>query len=405
MNPDRWQQVERIYHAALEKAAAERPAFLAEACRDDSDLRRQVEELIHRTESSSPLDRAAVELLDSGELRPETQLGPYRILEAIGTGGMGKVYKAADTRLDRVVAIKVSKSQFSGRFQREARAIAALNHPNVCTLYDVGPDYLVMEYIAGEPSERAVAGGVWHRTRRRARPAARMDVSHRRRRIVAPGLLPGGSARACVASCLVSRRQCCRGLFGASLVAGRPCGAFVFPVPIGGRPHWLCMGSARVLPEKGLSARGCFGRRKAPSRSRSPGRKPMSRITRRPSFCRAAGVFCMPSGACMSSKRGWGTWTGGPRDCCCRHSPATRRPGTCSMPTAIRYWRGGSIPPPARWQAPGQPFSALLRRFLPIGGALFLPPKPAAPLHFCGTRPRKARVWPGMTAQGELWAV
>ncbi|HUI56266.1 MAG TPA: protein kinase [Bryobacteraceae bacterium] len=151
MSPDRWQRVEHIYHAALEKPAAERPAFLAEACGDDSDLRRQVEELIHRTESSSPLDRAAMELLDTGELRPDTQLGPYRIMEAIGAGGMGKVYKAVDTRLGRTVAIKVSKSQFSARFQREARAIAALNHPNICTLYDVGPDYLVMEYVAGEP--------------------------------------------------------------------------------------------------------------------------------------------------------------------------------------------------------------------------------------------------------------
>ena len=64
---------------------------------------------------------------------------------------MGEVYKARDTRLDRVVAIKVSKEQFSERFDREARAIAALNHPNICTLYDVGPNYLVMEFIEGQP--------------------------------------------------------------------------------------------------------------------------------------------------------------------------------------------------------------------------------------------------------------
>ncbi|HUI56265.1 MAG TPA: hypothetical protein VLY04_14925, partial [Bryobacteraceae bacterium] len=86
MSPDRWQRVEQIYHAALDKPAAERPVFLAEACGDDSDVRRQVEELIHRTESSSPLDRPAAELLDSGELPPESQLGPYRVLEAIGAG-------------------------------------------------------------------------------------------------------------------------------------------------------------------------------------------------------------------------------------------------------------------------------------------------------------------------------
>jgi serine/threonine-protein kinase len=79
------------------------------------------------------------------------RLGAYEILAPIGAGGMGEVYKARDTRLDRTVAIKVSKEQFSERFEREARSIAALNHPHICQLYDVGPDYLVMEYIDGAP--------------------------------------------------------------------------------------------------------------------------------------------------------------------------------------------------------------------------------------------------------------
>src|SRR5580658_2090324 len=79
------------------------------------------------------------------------RLGPYEILAAIGAGGMGEVWKARDTRLDRIVAIKQLKGQHSARFQQEPRAIAALNHPNICTLYDVGPDYLVMEYIEGAP--------------------------------------------------------------------------------------------------------------------------------------------------------------------------------------------------------------------------------------------------------------
>ena len=78
------------------------------------------------------------------------RLGPYEILAQIGAGGMGEVYKARDTRLDRIVAIKISKAQFSERFEREARAVAALNHPNICTLHDIGPNYLVMEYIEGE---------------------------------------------------------------------------------------------------------------------------------------------------------------------------------------------------------------------------------------------------------------
>src|ERR1700684_1942623 len=79
-----------------------------------------------------------------------TRLGPYEILAPIGAGGMGEVYRARDTRLNRIVAIKVAHQKFSERFEREARAIAALNHPNICTLYDVGPNYLVMELVEGE---------------------------------------------------------------------------------------------------------------------------------------------------------------------------------------------------------------------------------------------------------------
>src|SRR5262245_9905199 len=84
-------------------------------------------------------------------LTPGSRLGPYEILSPIGAGGMGQVYKARDPRLDRIVAIKVSSAQFSDRFEREARAVAALNHPHICQIYDVGPDYLVMEYIDGAP--------------------------------------------------------------------------------------------------------------------------------------------------------------------------------------------------------------------------------------------------------------
>jgi eukaryotic-like serine/threonine-protein kinase len=78
------------------------------------------------------------------------RLGPYEVTAPIGVGGMGEVYRAHDARLNREVAIKVSTEQFSDRFEREARAVAALNHPNICTLYDVGPNYLVMEYVEGE---------------------------------------------------------------------------------------------------------------------------------------------------------------------------------------------------------------------------------------------------------------
>ena len=84
-------------------------------------------------------------------LSPGTRLGPYEITGRLGEGGMGQVYKARDTRLERLVAIKQSATEFSDRFEREARAVAALNHPNICQVYDVGPDYLVMEFLDGRP--------------------------------------------------------------------------------------------------------------------------------------------------------------------------------------------------------------------------------------------------------------
>src|SRR5205823_8306040 len=77
-------------------------------------------------------------------------LGPYRIESRLGEGGMGEVFRAVDTRLGRAVAIKTSREQFTARFEREGRAISSLNHPNICTLYDVGPNYLVMELVEGE---------------------------------------------------------------------------------------------------------------------------------------------------------------------------------------------------------------------------------------------------------------
>src|ERR1035438_3962277 len=83
-----------------------------------------------------------------------TRLGPFEILAPIGAGGMGEVYKARDTRLNREVAIKVAGERFSDRFEREARAVSSLNHPHVCTLYDLGSqdgvDYVVMEFLEGE---------------------------------------------------------------------------------------------------------------------------------------------------------------------------------------------------------------------------------------------------------------
>ena len=103
------------------------------------------------------MDRPAVqnapyllEDLTGAEWTAGTLLGPYRIESKLGEGGMGQVFRAVDTRLGRSVAIKITHQQFSSRFEREARAISSLNHPNICTLYDIGPNYLVMELVEGE---------------------------------------------------------------------------------------------------------------------------------------------------------------------------------------------------------------------------------------------------------------
>jgi serine/threonine-protein kinase len=166
---DRWQQIEELYHDAKEQPPDQRGDFLLRRCGSDDALRREVESLLVRdARSGGALDQSAwggMESLLNGavteghsadaSLPVGTEIGPYRITEVLGAGGMGRVYRADDTRLRRVVAVKVSQTRFSERFEREARALAALNHPNICQLYDVGPNFLIMEFVAGAP----VAGG------------------------------------------------------------------------------------------------------------------------------------------------------------------------------------------------------------------------------------------------------
>ena len=153
MTPDRFRQIEELYQAARNGSAAERVALLSQA---DPDLRREVESLLAGQISSGFLDGQAIqdatELLTSThvDLTAGSYLGPYRIEGKLGAGGMGEVFRAIDKRLGRAVAIKTTREQFSARFEREARAISSLNHPNICTLHDVGRDYLVMELVEGE---------------------------------------------------------------------------------------------------------------------------------------------------------------------------------------------------------------------------------------------------------------
>jgi Tol biopolymer transport system component len=149
----RWHQVEELYHAALECEAGDRDALLA---RVDPDLRREVESLLAQPTADLALSQSAWEQalavlpVPGTQVVAGTQLGPYSIESALGAGGMGQVYRAVDTRLNRPVAIKIAREEFGQRFGREARAIAQLNHPHICTLYDVGSNYLVMELVDGE---------------------------------------------------------------------------------------------------------------------------------------------------------------------------------------------------------------------------------------------------------------
>jgi serine/threonine protein kinase len=151
MDPERWQRIEEIYHSALEHEPAERTAFLAEACHSDADLRREVEGLL--AQKGSLFDRPAWELAD---LKPGSRFGTYEIISKLGEGGMGVVYRARDSKLNRTVAIKVLPALLAhdpgrlARFEREAKVLAALNHPNIAQIYSVEDRALVMELVEGE---------------------------------------------------------------------------------------------------------------------------------------------------------------------------------------------------------------------------------------------------------------
>jgi eukaryotic-like serine/threonine-protein kinase len=151
---ERWRQIELLFQEALQHDPAERDAWLREACHADTGLQGEVASLLanhHEATAFEPWAAAAAAQLIGGpvSLQAGQRLGPYEILAPIGRGGMGEVYKARDTRLKRDVAIKICAAQFSERFEREARVIASLNHPHICHLYDVGPNYLVMELVEG----------------------------------------------------------------------------------------------------------------------------------------------------------------------------------------------------------------------------------------------------------------
>jgi tetratricopeptide (TPR) repeat protein len=162
MSGERLSKIDGLFAAARKLDPRQRAAYMAEACRDDDSLRAQVEALL-AADSASTEEMSVVSLAGgpaSALLGPGARLGPYQLEALLGEGGMGQVYRARDTRLGRLVAIKVIRGErtqrpdFRIRFQREAQATAALNHPHICTLHDVGEQegapYLVMEYVEGQ---------------------------------------------------------------------------------------------------------------------------------------------------------------------------------------------------------------------------------------------------------------
>ena len=179
MTPERWQMVCGILESALELPVAERAAFLESKCSGDPLLREDVDHYLsieHKLDPGFLRYPATQQVVGSAPiatgstmLAPGTRLGPYEVQALLGAGGMGEVYRGRDTRLNRTVAIKVIPRGVSSdqlrqqRFEREARAISALQHPNICTLYDVGhqdgTQFLVMEYLEGETLAKRLLKG------------------------------------------------------------------------------------------------------------------------------------------------------------------------------------------------------------------------------------------------------
>jgi Tol biopolymer transport system component/serine/threonine protein kinase len=181
MTPERWQQIESLFHSALESVPAERARFLDQACNGDTALRDEVVKLLASLEDAGEfIEQPLIETMETSASSrsanvapPESmigkRIGSYEILSLIGAGGMGEVYLARDERLNRQIALKFLPSRFSEysdlveRFAHEARAASALNHPNIITIHDIGQDagrhFIAMEFVAGETLRQKLKGG------------------------------------------------------------------------------------------------------------------------------------------------------------------------------------------------------------------------------------------------------
>lgn len=175
MKPERWQQVDRLFQAALEHTPAKRAAFISEACSGDDSLRREVEALLVADGQAgsfieTPAYALAAKLIDGGDAPViiGKRIGHYQIISLLGKGGMGEVYQARDLKLDRTVALKILPVEMSAdgermrRFNREAKAASALNHPNVAHIYEIGEvngvSYIAMEYVEGQTLAAKING-------------------------------------------------------------------------------------------------------------------------------------------------------------------------------------------------------------------------------------------------------
>jgi serine/threonine protein kinase len=168
MDAQRFQRIEQLYHEALTRAGGERTAFLKQACASDESLREEVESLLHQS-GEGMLDQPAwrsVPGYDSSDVMIGRRIAHFEILDRLGEGGMGAVYKARDHHLDRDVALKVLLPEAVGnadrrrRFVREAKAASGLNHPNIVHVYDIdeseGELFIAMEYVAGKTLDQAI---------------------------------------------------------------------------------------------------------------------------------------------------------------------------------------------------------------------------------------------------------
>ncbi len=172
MNPDSWRRAEELYHSALEMPPGQRMAYLAEACDQDLQLRAEVESMVRNAEDGTFLERPAIEIAAmqyASAIMPDVEgrkLGRYEVISRIGSGGMGEVYLAHDSRLKRQVALKVLRPENVAdpermrRFVQEARAASALRHPNIVAIYDIdqieGIDFIAMEYVSGTTLDKII---------------------------------------------------------------------------------------------------------------------------------------------------------------------------------------------------------------------------------------------------------